>query len=97
MRQRARTPPPMACGEADRKASPMGVSNALVEALARFRQSRFERPGAIACRVYLTCALIVPISGKPEIGCAPFFFRRKEKGVGVVRAVKERACGALAV
>ena len=31
-----------------------------------------QRPGAVASRVYPTCALNEPISGKPEIGRAPF-------------------------
>ena len=38
------------------------------------------RPGAIASRVYPTCAPKEPISGKPEIGCAPSPHRETEKG-----------------
>jgi len=53
-------------------------------------------PGAIASRVYPTCAPKCPISGKPEIGCAPFPLRRGGKrDTGAPAPSKNRAGEAL--
>jgi hypothetical protein len=62
--------------------------------------SRKGSQGAAASRVYPTCALDKPISGKPEIGRAPSPWKRgKEKweaGRPRARETKGRGGGALA-
>jgi hypothetical protein len=42
-----------------------------------------HRPGAVASRVYPTCAFKEPISGKPEIGRAPSPRFRGERKTGI--------------
>ena len=54
-------------------------------------------PGAIASRVSPTCAQTCPISGKPEIGCAPsLFLREGKRDTGLPGAVKNTGGEALA-
>lgn len=49
--------------------------------LRKVREGASQAPGAVASRVYPTCALNKPISGKPEIGRAPSPWERgKENG-----------------
>jgi hypothetical protein len=55
-----------------------------------------KRPGATASRVHPTCALNKPISGKPEIGCAPSPLGNGKRDGRTRRRHKNTERGALA-